>query len=1098
MSAHTGPQASVRPIVTAVIVAHNGAPWLGELISGLRAQRRAPDRVVVVDTDSEDDSRALLAEAFGNGVIIEAPRTTGFGAAVARASMELPARQAGEWLWLLHDDCAPAPDALAALLRLADSEPSAAVIGPKLRDWPGGRRLLELGVTIAGSGNRETGLEFAEFDQGQHDVVRDVLAVSTAGMLVRRDVFERLGGFDERYGLFRDDVDFGWRVVRSGHRVLSCPEALVFHAEAGYRGTRTLHAVRGRPRRIDRRNAIHTLLVNCFVWMVPLVALRLASGSLLRVLGLLVAKWPDAAYDEFRALVSAFSRPDLIVRGRRWRAKFRRAPSKVVRPLLPPPWIGLQHTFDALAALVSARSGTHAGSGRRVRRAVETGPVSDEVEELPSDGSGIARWLLTRPPVLLVLALVVLAAVASRHLFGAGALGGGALLPAPDGIVDLWGRYVEPWHEVDLGSGRGTPPYVAVVAFLGTLLAGKAWLAVDLLVLGAVPLAGLTCYFLVRGAVQSRPVRLWATATYALLPAVTGAVAGGRLGTCVAIVVLPLVALAALRMVGVKGATAGSWSATWTTGLLLAVVTAFVPAGYLAALGLGIAACFVPWLRRAGSRRRVALALAVAPLALLPWLPTLVHNPGALLGEAGLAVPELADAQLPATSMMLASPGGPGAAPAWIFGLLLLVALTALLRRDHSRGVLAAWIVSLVGLALGLAQSRLTVRADWISVPVPSWPGFAAAVVALGWILAIAYAADGAARLFSERSFSWRQPVAGLLAVVAACTPLVAAGWWTIRGADGPLARDAGAAVPPYVRDALDSPAHPRALVVQAEGGTARYAVLRDEAARLGDAEVGASAETLADLDAAVGDLLSDAEHNVTADRLAAYAIGYVYLPAPADARSVERLDTMPGLSRASAPEGAAAWQVDIPVGALRVVPAGGASDGPDDAESDAAEDSEVLRTAANGAALTVPAGPAGRRLVLAEAYNSGWRATLDGASLPPGRYAGWAQSFDLPASGGRLVVSRAPSAHGELVALQGLLLLVFLIFALPTRARRDPSAVAVEPSRRQGSGPVRPDARAGRRSAAPGQPVGAPGATGRTGPPVPGDVQQPHEGARR
>ncbi len=1101
MSAHTGPQAPVRPIVTAVIVAHNGAPWVSELIAGLRAQRRAPDRVVVVDTGSTDDTGAQLAAAFGPGVVLEAPSTVGFGAAVSHAAMALPARQPGEWLWLLHDDCAPAPDALAALLRLADVVPSVGVLGPKLRDWPNGRRLLELGVTITGSGNRETGLEFGEFDQGQHDTVRDVLAVSTAGMLVRRDVFEVLGGFDQRYSLFRDDVDFGWRVIRAGHRVMVCPDALVFHAEAGFRGARALHAVKGSPRRIDRRNAIHTLVVNASFWMAPLVALRLCLGSLLRVLALLVVKWPDAAYDELRAMLGALSRPDLILRGRRRRAKSARVSRRAVRELLPPPWIGLQHTFEALAAVVSSRSGTHAGSGRRSRLPVETGPVAEEAEELPTGSAGLARWLVTRPPVLAVLAVAVIALVACRDLLGGGSLAGGALLPAPAGMLDLWQRYVEQWHPVDLGSARPAPPYIAVVATLSTLLAGKAWLAVDVLMLGSVPLSALTCYLLARKMLQSRLVRLWTAVTYSLLPAVTGAVATGRLGTCVALALLPLLGLAVLHMFGVDNGhdRPGSWSAAWTTGLVLAVVTAFVPAGYVAALVLGVAACVAPWLRRPDSRQRLVLALAVPPVVLLPWLPTLVHNPGALLGEAGIVSPDLADARLSPLTMMLANPGGPGAAPVWIFGALLLVALPVLLRRDRSRGVLAAWTVSITGLALGLVQSRLTVDTDWASTPVPAWPGLAAGLVATGWIFAIAVGADGATQVFGERSFSWRQPVAGLLAVIAGLAPVVGASWFVIRGADGPLTRDAGAVVPPYIRNAQASAAHPRALVVRAEAGTVRYAVLRGSASRLGDAEVGASGDTLAGLDSAVGDLLSEAQHDVTADRLVDYSIGYVYLPAPADPRSVERLDTTPGLTRASAPDGAAAWQVDAPVGALRIVQPAGT--GPDDGSTDAgaAPEDEILTTDADGSATTVPDGPDGRRLVLAESYNSGWRATVDGQELRPSRYAGWAQSFELPAGGGRLVLARETSLHGQLVPLQGFVIVVFLVFALPTRARRDPASTADARARRQGSGPVRPDARPRRRSASPTAAAGTRPADGPPGSqPSQDGPRTPNEEVRR
>ena len=120
------------------------------------------------------------------------PGSTSFPAAVA-ARPRAAARSQGstsEWVWILHDDANPDPGALAALLAAAAADPEADVLGPKLREWPSLQRLLELGVTISGTGRRETGLERGEYDQGQHDEVREVLAVNTAGMLVRRSVLE--------------------------------------------------------------------------------------------------------------------------------------------------------------------------------------------------------------------------------------------------------------------------------------------------------------------------------------------------------------------------------------------------------------------------------------------------------------------------------------------------------------------------------------------------------------------------------------------------------------------------------------------------------------------------------------------------------------------------------------------------------------------------------------------------------------------------------------------------------------------------------------------------------------------------------------------
>ena len=150
------------------------------------------------------------------------------------AGPQAPGKQV-EWVWLLHDDSEPAHDALEQLLRGAVETRSAAVLGPKIRDWADHQVILEAGVAIDTAGRRITGIEPREVDQGQHDGDRDCLAVGSAGMLIRRDIWDSVGGFDTGMALFREDVDFCWRVHAAGYRVRVITDAVVYHVEASAR-----------------------------------------------------------------------------------------------------------------------------------------------------------------------------------------------------------------------------------------------------------------------------------------------------------------------------------------------------------------------------------------------------------------------------------------------------------------------------------------------------------------------------------------------------------------------------------------------------------------------------------------------------------------------------------------------------------------------------------------------------------------------------------------------------------------------------------------------------------------------------------------------
>ena len=153
-----------------MIVAHNGTRWLPQLFRALEASTRFPDQLVAVDTGSTDETAHVLTDVLGPTVVHTLDASLGFGEAVQQG-LDLSDGRADAsvddgWLWLLHDDCSPAPDALERLLDVGESDPGISVVGGRIRAWPRARRLLEVGVTITGTGHRETGVEVGEYRPG--------------------------------------------------------------------------------------------------------------------------------------------------------------------------------------------------------------------------------------------------------------------------------------------------------------------------------------------------------------------------------------------------------------------------------------------------------------------------------------------------------------------------------------------------------------------------------------------------------------------------------------------------------------------------------------------------------------------------------------------------------------------------------------------------------------------------------------------------------------------------------------------------------------------------------------------------------------------
>jgi GT2 family glycosyltransferase len=111
------PEPAAPVVVTAVVVAHDGARWLPGLQAAVGAQDRPLDLLVAADTGSTDGSADRLVDWVGPDAVATCDRAAGFGAAVTAALRTGPATSAApDWLWLLHDDCVPEPGALAALL----------------------------------------------------------------------------------------------------------------------------------------------------------------------------------------------------------------------------------------------------------------------------------------------------------------------------------------------------------------------------------------------------------------------------------------------------------------------------------------------------------------------------------------------------------------------------------------------------------------------------------------------------------------------------------------------------------------------------------------------------------------------------------------------------------------------------------------------------------------------------------------------------------------------------------------------------------------------------------------------------------------------
>ncbi|SFP88755.1 Glycosyltransferase, GT2 family [Amycolatopsis arida] len=225
---------SEQPIVSVVIPTYGKWEYTRRCLASIETNLpTTPFEVVVVDDASPDDAADRVARCPGVR-LVRAPRNLGFVGAC-----NLGAEHArGELLMFLNNDTEVRPGWLDNLVDTLDTRPDVGLVGAKLV-YPDGR-LQECGGIIWSDG---TGWNYGRgepADEPHFQTVRDVDYCSGAAILVRREVFDRVGGFDARYApAYYEDTDLAFAVRAAGMRTLVQPASVVVHHEGVSNGTDT-------------------------------------------------------------------------------------------------------------------------------------------------------------------------------------------------------------------------------------------------------------------------------------------------------------------------------------------------------------------------------------------------------------------------------------------------------------------------------------------------------------------------------------------------------------------------------------------------------------------------------------------------------------------------------------------------------------------------------------------------------------------------------------------------------------------------------------------------------------------------------------------
>jgi GT2 family glycosyltransferase len=217
-----------QPTVDVAIVNWNTAEAALAAARGYLASEGVEARVTIVDNDSVPEQRKVLEEGAPPGVRIELEgENLGYGTAVNRGLRGGD----GEVVCISNPDVLPEPGALAALAALARSRPEVGMVGPVFGDTD------TYHAKLPGPGTMLGRIFVGSFNTRSPESPRDGSTIeieqpSGACFVVRRDVWEQLGGFDEGFFLWYDDVDLARRLRDRGYRSFVVGAARVGHVGA--------------------------------------------------------------------------------------------------------------------------------------------------------------------------------------------------------------------------------------------------------------------------------------------------------------------------------------------------------------------------------------------------------------------------------------------------------------------------------------------------------------------------------------------------------------------------------------------------------------------------------------------------------------------------------------------------------------------------------------------------------------------------------------------------------------------------------------------------------------------------------------------------
>lgn len=211
------------PKVFVIILNYNGIETLEECLNSVFKSNYNNFEVVVVDNDSKDGSFEIAKQNFARAYFIKNSANVGF-AQGNNVGIRFALEKFADMIFLLNNDAVVKPTTLTTLVKEAVKYPDAGILSPLILDG-------NLNIWFAGGKIDWKKMRTLHIQDKSKDLPYESEYLSGCAIIIKKEVFKKIGLFDERYFLYYEDADFSLRARKNGYKLLITPQAQAVHYE---------------------------------------------------------------------------------------------------------------------------------------------------------------------------------------------------------------------------------------------------------------------------------------------------------------------------------------------------------------------------------------------------------------------------------------------------------------------------------------------------------------------------------------------------------------------------------------------------------------------------------------------------------------------------------------------------------------------------------------------------------------------------------------------------------------------------------------------------------------------------------------------------